>query len=108
MRIANVIVLLLACAGTTLSADSHTWFSPQQVQQGQALFRQHCAACHGQNAEATPNWRQSDDQGRFPPPPLNGSAHTWHHSLDTLRLTVREGGQKLGGWDVSAKSPGIE
>jgi thiol:disulfide interchange protein DsbC len=44
------------------------------------------------------DWRQSDGSGRFPPPPLNGSAHTWHHSLDVLARVIRDGGGKVGGY----------
>ena len=62
-----------------------------------------CASCHGQNAEATPNWKQTDANGNYPPPPLNGSAHTWHHDLNLLRRTIREGGAKVGG-----QMPGFE
>jgi thiol:disulfide interchange protein DsbC len=53
--------------------------------------------CHGQNAEATANWKQTDANGKYPPPPLNGTAHAWHHDIELLRKTVREGGVKLGG-----------
>ena len=34
----------------------------------------------------------------FPPPPLNGTAHTWHHSPESLMNTIDNGGVKLGGW----------
>jgi hypothetical protein len=64
---------------------------------GTLLFQQHCAGCHGNNAQATPNWKQTDANGHYPPPPLDGSAHAWHHDLPLLQKTVREGGQKLGG-----------
>ena len=73
-------------------ADQDRWYSADQVGVGKDLYAANCAACHGKNAEATPNWRQTDDQGRYPAPPLNGSAHTWHHSLDVLRRTINEGG----------------
>jgi len=35
--------------------------------------------------------------GHYPPPPLNGSAHAWHHPLTTLKTVIREGGEPLGG-----------
>jgi len=73
------------------------WYTPQQVEDGAVLFKQNCATCHGQNAEATPNWKQTDANGKYPPPPLNGTAHAWHHDLTVLKRTVREGGIKLGG-----------
>ncbi len=73
------------------------WYTAEQVAQGQELFVQHCAECHGKNAEATPDWRKTDATGNYPPPPLNGSAHAWHHSLSVLRETIRQGGVPLGG-----------
>lgn len=87
----------------TIAADNDRWYSDEQVKLGKELFRQNCAACHGQEAEATPNWKQTDANGNYPPPPLNGSAHAWHHDLNLLRRTVREGGAKLGG-----QMPGFE
>lgn len=88
---------LSLCFMSSLHASTERWFSPQQVGEGRNLFQQHCAVCHGPNAEATPNWKQTDANGNYPPPPLNGSAHAWHHDLSLLRSTVREGGIKLGG-----------
>ena len=86
------------CLSTPLHAQNgDRWYTPQQLAQGEVLFKQNCAVCHGQNAEATPNWKQSDANGIFPPPPLNGTAHAWHHDLEVLRKQIREGGQKLGG-----------
>ncbi len=93
-----VLIFVTTLPPAAISATSNYWFTPDQIAQGRTLFRQHCAACHGHNAESTADWKQRDAQGRYPPPPLNGSAHAWHHSLDTLRLSIREGGQKLGGW----------
>jgi len=92
-----LLVALLLLAGQSYAAEKERWYSDEQVSQGEKLFLQNCAGCHGENAEATPNWKQTDADGNYPPPPLNGSAHAWHHDLDLLRRTVREGGAKLGG-----------
>ncbi len=91
------VLLLVFLSSHVYSAPSQRWFSEQQVKQGEVLFKQNCASCHGQNAEAIINWKQTDKNGNYPPPPLNGTAHAWHHDLDLLKRTVREGGQKLGG-----------
>lgn len=91
------IIGILGLGSSVNAAPVQHWYSPQQVQQGEVLFKQNCAVCHGQNAEATPNWKETDANGIYPPPPLNGTAHAWHHDLELLRKTVREGGQKLGG-----------
>jgi len=73
------------------------WYSQRQVREGGPLFQKYCAECHKPDASGTTNWRQPDITGKYPPPPLNGSAHTWHHHLDGLRRTVRMGGIPLGG-----------
>jgi len=92
-----LIAALVLINGSAMAAGNQRWYSDAQVNRGAELFRQNCASCHGQNAEATPNWKQTDANGNYPPPPLNGTAHAWHHNLDLLRKTVREGGAKLGG-----------
>jgi mono/diheme cytochrome c family protein/protein-disulfide isomerase len=98
MKILNILMLGLAIAcGQSYAAENARWYSDEQVARGQQLFLQNCAGCHGKNAEATPDWKKTDADGNYPPPPLNGSAHAWHHDLELLRRTVREGGAKLGG-----------
>jgi mono/diheme cytochrome c family protein len=64
-----------------ISADEGRWYTGNQVKRGAAVFAQNCAECHGANADATPNWRETTPDGKYPPPPLNGTAHAWHHSL---------------------------
>lgn len=65
---------------------------------GRDLFRSHCAACHGANAEGTtPDWQERDASGKLPPPPLNGTAHTWHHPLNVLARMIRQGTMNIGG-----------
>ncbi len=105
-KIIGVVIplLLVGLIGTQFpvsnpvpKGDGDRWYSEQQVAQGGPLFQTHCAACHGPEAASIPNWRELDENGNYPPPPLNGSAHAWHHSLELLRKTVREGGIPLGG-----------
>ena len=98
MKIQNLLLVgFLLIPGQSYAAEKERWYSNEQVSQGEKLFRQSCAACHGQNAEATLDWKKTDANGNYPPPPLNGTGHAWHHDLDLLRRTVREGGAKLGG-----------
>ncbi len=70
---------------------------PEKIKRGATVYRVNCASCHGPNAEATPNWREQGADGRYPPPPLNGSAHDWHHSTATLEKMIREGSPGIGG-----------
>lgn len=65
---------------------------PDQIAQGKALFHQYCSVCHGENAAGTGDWRKPGSDGRFPPPPLNGTAHAWHHSAAQLHNTIKNGG----------------
>jgi thiol:disulfide interchange protein DsbC len=82
---------------TSAFAEGGRWYTTDQVERGSAVFAQNCAACHGANAEATPNWRETTPDGKYPPPPLNGTAHAWHHPLDMLRRQINLGGAPLGG-----------
>lgn len=62
-----------------------------QVTRGGRLYQQNCAECHGVNGEGAPNWRQRDPDGMFPPPPLNGSGHAWHHPRMMLQYVIANG-----------------
>ncbi len=87
-------------------------FDPQQVARGQTIFRQYCAGCHGQNAEGTPDWRKPLENGRYPPPPLNGTAHAWHHSTEELKNFILKGGPpgegRMPGWAGILKDQEID
>ncbi len=73
------------------------WFNQGVADYGEQLFLQNCAVCHGANAERTKEWKKPDANGNYPPPPLNGTAHAWHHSIPQLTRSIKEGGKKLGG-----------
>ena len=96
-RIVAIAVLCLLVLNACSNEEDSRWYSAEQVIHGNKVFQQNCAMCHGVNAEATPDWKQTDANGNFPPPPLNGTAHAWHHGLDVLREQIREGGAPVGG-----------
>ena len=74
------------------------WYSAAQVERGALVFTDNCAVCHGDLAQGlTENWRERMADGSFPPPPLNGSAHAWHHPLAQLTQTIDTGGEPFGG-----------
>ncbi len=79
------------------------WYTQEQVERGYALFQKNCAECHKPDASGDPNWKQVDAEGKLPPPPLNGTAHAWHHPLPLLRRIVRTGGVPMGGTMPSFK-----
>ncbi|MFV8835070.1 cytochrome c [Aquisalimonas sp.] len=84
-------------AGCSDPADDR-WYTEEQVRIGEAVFEAECAVCHGDRAQGAENWRQRDDDGYFPPPPLNGTAHAWHHPKDELRMFIRDGFNRMPGF----------
>ena len=58
---------------------------------GQAVYQQHCAACHGVRLEGQPRWRERDASGRLPAPPHDASGHTWHHPDQVLFDITKHG-----------------
>ena len=63
-----------------------------QIQRGKTIYLANCTDCHGKKGEAKSDWRKPGADGRYPPPPLNGTAHTWHHSTEALKRTILNGG----------------
>jgi mono/diheme cytochrome c family protein len=92
-------LLLVACSNDDESTEAG--IQPQakvvrnidfaQVQRGGRIYQQNCAKCHGEQAQGDPNWRHRDADGMFPPPPLNGSAHSWHHPMVVLKQVITNG-----------------
>jgi mono/diheme cytochrome c family protein len=100
MIIKRLLLLLLVSTHFTATAGEHPqnrWYTQEQVAQGAPLYAKFCAECHGPKAASTTEWRKQDAEGYYPAPPLNGTAHTWHHQLPLLQRTIREGGAKFGG-----------
>ena len=99
MRLKSVLFcFLLLAVHTAPSLGGDRKYIPDELSAGQTLYRNNCAVCHGPAGEGlTANWQQKDANGDFPPPPLNGTAHTWHHPLKVLFRTVREGNVAIGG-----------
>jgi len=84
----------------------------EKVKRGGIIYHANCATCHGPNGESTPGWRNQGADGKYPPPPINGSAHTWHHSTETLGKMIREGSPPgVGGmpaWDKKLTNQEID
>lgn len=99
------IALLLGSIFSVGSANAQSelklqgkWFTPSQIQAGEKVFQVNCQECHGERGQGkTPDWRTMLPDGSLPPPPLNGTAHSWHHPLEVLYGAVQRGGAPLGG-----------
>ena len=71
---------------------------------GEDIFNKNCVSCHGSKAAGlAENWKVKDENGNYPAPPLNSTAHAWHHSPIQLLSTINEGGIDMGG-----RMPGFE
>ncbi len=103
---------------TTAQAQAMSW-SPvtrtvdsSSVARGGRLYQQNCAECHGEKGEGAPHWRQRDSNGMFPPPPLNGTGHAWHHPKPMLHYVIANGspgGQgKMPAWKEKLNSDQID
>jgi mono/diheme cytochrome c family protein len=64
---------------------------PQRVAQGQELYAEYCAECHGANGEGQPDWKTPNEDGSFKPPPHDNGGHTWHHDDDLLLDIIANG-----------------
>ena len=67
-------------------------FDTKQIKRGHEIFIKNCAICHGQNGEGTADWRKPLVNGRYQPPPLDSTAHAWHHSTEELKRFILKGG----------------
>lgn len=95
------LVLLGACHDAPMSGSGATsappTLEPARIARGAEVFRQSCATCHGDRAQGAFNWTKPGPDGKYLPPPLNGSAHSWHHPFAQLKQTIQEGTLRLGG-----------
>lgn len=90
-----VVLMLSGCSKPDIpwqvDKETQRWYSKHQVNEGQKVFTSNCASCHGKRAQGAMFWQQPDTDGKYPPPPLNGSAHAWHHPYSMLLNTVTHG-----------------
>lgn len=63
--------------------------SAAQLAQGEALYAQRCAACHGTRLEGQPNWQTVGPDGKVLAPPLDATGHGWQHTDDELFRLVK-------------------
>lgn len=85
---------------------------PAVLAHGQRVYKTYCAGCHGAHAEGAPDWYRRGPDGRWPPPPLDGTGHAWHHTFDWLKRTIEEGtlhsGGGMPGWKNTLSDRDIE
>lgn len=93
-RIVGAVVGLagmLVADATPGEEPPQRWYTREHVVRGAVVYTDHCAVCHGKNAEGTENWRQRNADDKFPPPPIDGTAHAWHHPIRVLGAQIKFG-----------------
>ena len=88
------VLFLFACSNEASNNTAQT-----SIALGKSVFDKNCVVCHGKAAAGTTkNWKKPLANGKYPAPPLNGTAHGWHHSPKVLLNSINNGGGKFGGW----------
>ena len=75
------------------------------VVQGQKIYAEHCASCHGADLEGQPNWRVRDDDGYLPAPPHDRTGQTWHHTDEHLIELTKHGLARFADGDYKSRMP---
>lgn len=86
----NFLISISCFAATAAFADHE--LDNRDLANGQALYAEQCAACHGANLEGQPEWRTPDENGVLPAPPHDQTGHTWHHDNQLLFEYSKLGG----------------
>lgn len=87
------VLILAACCVATSAMAGHELYE-RDLANGQSLYAEHCASCHGANLEGQPDWRTPDENGVLPAPPHDETGHTWHHDNQLLFEYTRLGGEE--------------
>ncbi|MEX2643065.1 MAG: c-type cytochrome [Acetobacterales bacterium] len=114
--IALLIVVLLGGAGYFLffagsfGAGARSSADPDDgrlVAEGQQVYIQYCASCHGRDLEGQRNWRTPLSSGVLPAPPHDETGHTWHHADEVLFEYTKFGGRRFVGESGKSGMPGF-
>lgn len=103
----KLILIITACSVATSAFAGHE-LDDRDLGNGQTLYAEQCASCHGANLEGQPDWRNPDENGVLPAPPHDETGHTWHHDNQLLFDYTRLGGaQALAARGVAGVASGM-
>ncbi len=109
-RVVNILVLLMLPA--IVAAETGKAPDPASAERGAKLYKKYCVSCHGVKAigeQIPPPMLRSPDY--FPAPPLDDTAHAWHHSDENLVKTILEGSprtKRMPAWKVTMTKKQVE
>ncbi len=94
-----VLLLLAVCGCDRKGVDSSTTalqaplgsdrpLSLESVMRGARLYQEHCAQCHGPEAEGHPDWQNPQVTAA---PPLNGTGNEWKRKKSEFVTIVKNG-----------------
>ena len=96
ISIKSIIIIFSLISLTIFSYKASAKSQNIDIFKGMELYTSNCASCHMGNLSGNPDWKFGvDDDGQRLPPPLNGTAHTWHHSPEQLFQIIRYGYKKF-------------
>lgn len=84
------------------------YWDAEAISQGQAIYAENCAACHGTALEGEAEWRGRNTDGSMRAPPHDASGHTWHHPDAQLFAITKYGTEKVTGGAVTSSMVGFE
>ena len=67
--------------------------SVEALNRGARLFQEHCAQCHGPEAQGHPDW---ETPGVTAAPPLNGTGNDWKRTRAQLTAVIVNGSKRNG------------
>jgi mono/diheme cytochrome c family protein len=68
-------------------------FSTESLFRGVRLYQEHCALCHGPEAQGHPDWQNPQVVAA---PPLNGSGNDWKRRKQDMIEIIRNGATRHG------------
>ncbi|WMT86525.1 cytochrome c [Pelagibacterium sp. 26DY04] len=104
------VILLVAAVSVAVFWYGRSAIGPgnaEHLAEGQQLYLDNCAACHGEALEGQPEWRTRLPSGRMPAPPHDETGHTWHHSDEQLFRITRDGVAAIVGGNYESDMPGF-
>ena len=90
------IGLLVACGKEEPVAPltpGQTAFPMESILQGARVYQEHCAQCHGPDAQGHPDWQNPKVPAA---PPLNGTGNEWKRTKAELVNTILNGAVRDG------------
>ena len=80
---------------TWASFENNEKFTPASVAKGAAIFEESCQSCHGERGVGErPEDMYAKDEFGFVAPPLDDSAHGWHHSDQGIVKSILDGSER--------------